>query len=200
MPDAEDRTTVADVNDDENVVQATAGMDAIIYLAMGVSKETASCEEVKPAFDVNVQGLYRFLCHAFKGGAKRFVYASTLSVYRHLWESLPLDETKPADEWQTYGLSKRVGEFICEAAAQEYPDRTVIALRLKAPRNEEQWDASATHNHCYLGPKDSGRLFAAAARFDKPGYYMTQATGDMEGKYHPNTRAFELLGWSPKNE
>ena len=202
---AEDRTIVADVSDDEKVRQAVAGVDAVLYMAMGIGKVTYKVNDIDTAFDVNVRGLYRFLQHSLSSGTTRFVYASTLSVYRHLGSDLPLHEGHPADAWETYGLSKRVGEFICQAATQEYPNSTVVAIRLNFPRNEADWprhryNPELPRNICALGPNDARRLFISAIRLDKPGFHMAQASGDMEDKSYPNKQAHEILGWKPNND
>ncbi|HBG77995.1 MAG TPA: hypothetical protein DDW84_03975 [Phycisphaerales bacterium] len=205
VPGYEDRTIVADVCDEEKVRQAVVGMDAILYLAMGVgNRGKTDVSAIGPAFDVNVCGLYRFLCLSLAGGTKRFVYASTLSVYKN-YHLNTTDENSPADTWHTYGLSKRVGEFICSCAAQEYNSATITAIRLILPRNEKDWpdyrhDPQKPRNGFATGPKDTQRLFSAAVNFDKPGFHLLQASGDMEGKILPNKRVSEMLGWLPKNE
>ena len=203
---AEDRTIIADVDDDEKVSQAVAGMDGILYLAMGVGKKLPTCYEIDAAFDVNVRGLYRFCHHSLKADTKRFVYASTLSVYKNLWQQNRLvNEEVPPDAWDPYGMSKRVGEFMCQAAADEHPAATIIALRLMFPRNAADWpsyryDRQLPSNTCALGPNDTQRLFVAAVNCDRPGFHVMQGTGDMEGQSCPTNRAHQVLGWAPQNE
>ncbi len=206
---AEDRTVVANVSDDEAVRKAVTGIDGIVYLAMGWGKDpvrnTPDCNIIGPAFDVNVQGVYRFLHHGLAGGVKRFVYTSSLSVYHKYCAGKLLDESSPANCWEPYGFSKRVGEFICQSAQQEYPGSTITALRLVMPRNEADWprfryNPQAERNSCGIGPNDLRRLYLAALRYDKPGFHRVQATGDMEGRFFPNTRVYELFGWKPQNE
>ena len=204
----ENRTVLADVGDGEKVRQAVDGVDAIFYLAMGWGKDAKgrpSCSDINPTFDVNISGLYRFLYLSLNAGAKRFVYASTLSVYKNLWDNTVFDENRPVDSWHPYGLSKRVGEFICGCAAQEYDSSCITAIRLIFPRNENDWpnnryDPKKPRNSCATGPKDIQRLFVKAINFDKPGFHLLQASGDMENKFFPNKCVNELLGWLPKNE
>lgn len=202
---AQDRTIIADVGDEEKIRQAVVGMDAILYLAIGVgdrSKKEVSA--IDPAFDVNVRGLYRFLHLSLSGGTKRFIYVSTLSVYKNYLKSIT-DENTPADAWYPYGLTKRAGEFICSCAAQEYDSASIMALRLILPCNENDWpqrryDPQKPRNSFATGPKDTQRLFSAAVNFDKPGFHLLQASGDIENKFLPNKKVNEMLGWLPKNE
>lgn len=204
----EDHTILADVGDEEKVRQAVVGMDAVLYLAMGWGKNAQGhpdVSDINPAFDVNVRGLYRFLYLSLAAGTKRFVYASTLSVYKNLWENTVFDENRPADSWYPYGLSKRVGEFVCNCAAQEYDSACITAIRLIHPRNENVWpknqyDPQKSRNICGTGPKDTQQLFVKAVNYDKPGFHLFQASGDMEGKYFPNNLVNEVLGWLPQNE
>ncbi len=206
----EDRTILADVADEEKVQQAVVGMDAVLYLAMGVGKNTpydkrkSTINEINPAFDVNVRGLYQFLYTSLKAGTKRFVYASTLSVYNNLRDKTVFDEDRPANAWEPYGLTKRVGEFICGCAAQAHDSSCVTAIRLMMPCNETDWpkfkyDLQKPRNGCGIGPDDTRRLFLAAVNFDKPGFHLLQASGDMEGKFYPNNKVKEVLGWLPEN-
>ena len=207
----EDRTVLADVADEEKVRQAVVGMDAVLYLAMGVGQDIPdalkppTCNDINPAFDVNVRGLYRFLLLSLNAGVKRFVYASTLSVYDNLHDKSVFDENRPADAWHPYGLSKRVGEFICGCASEADDSSCITALRLILPRNETDWpkyryDFQKPQNICATGPNDIRRLFLAAVKFDKPGLHILQASGDMEGRFFPNKRVNEVLGWLPENK
>ena len=199
----EDQTILADISDDEQIKQAVVGMETVVYLAMGWNKD--SCNEINPAFDVNVRGLYKALYTSLAAGVKRFIYASTLSVYKNLWAETVLNENIPANSWYPYGLSKRVGEFICSCAAQADESACITAIRLILPKNEQDWpnykyDDQKPRNTCAIGPKDTQRLFTAAIDFYKPGFHLFQASGDMEGKYLPNDRINETLGWLPRNE
>ena len=204
VPGAEDRTVVGSVNDDAAVARAVVGQEALLYLAMGtVNGNRRTVQDIDAAFDVNVQGLYRVLAAALAAGARRVCVASSLSVYRGRLAACT-DETRPADAWDAYGMSKRGGEFICQAAAPHYPDATIVALRLILPRNDADWpasryDPSKERNHFATGPEDIRRLFLKALELDRPGCHIVQATGDVTGTRLPNTRAHDLLGWLPEN-
>lgn len=208
----ENKTITADVCDEEQVKKAVVGVDSVLYLAMGSnifnpdSPHKGDVNEINLAFDVNVRGWYKFLYHGLAAGAKSFVYVSSLSVYNRLWDkSKIVDENVPTDSWHPYGLSKRVGEYICDAATQAYPDACITTLRLILPRSEKDWDAvkydpAKLHNNYATGPNDTRRLFIKAVEFNKPGYHIIQASGDINDEHLPNKVAYELLGWKPNNE
>lgn len=203
VPGAEDRTTIASVTDHDAVKEAVAGRDAVVYLAMGDARKQ---HDHQPSFDVNVQGVYLALRMALKAGVPRFIYTSSLSVY-HL-ESLP----KPADEdaepnnWSTYGVTKRLGEHVCEIAGRRYPEATITALRLMLPFDDRRWErhqagtSKRGKGYCPTGPQDIQRLYLAALALDKPGVHIVQATGDIKGERFKHDRVTELLGWAPRGE
>ncbi|MFA9478348.1 NAD-dependent epimerase/dehydratase family protein [Phycisphaerales bacterium AB-hyl4] len=207
VPGAEDRTFVGDVNDTELVDQAVQDQNALLYLAMGKSEpSTKHPGNTKASFDVNVCGFYQVLRQALKAGVRQVCMASSLSVYKSLInQDFAVDEQIPADHWGPYGFSKRVAEFICQAAVQEYPDASILALRLIHPQNEEGWaeflngDAKPRFR-IRTGPEDTRRLFLKALEFNEPGCHILQATGDMTGERLPNHLVREILGWEPQHQ
>jgi len=207
MPETDGRIIVGDVNDEDAIQQGVEGMEAIVYLAMGIRSGTRrDPTDLDPAFSVNLRGAYRFLDQGLRAGARRFVYASTLSVYKPqtLYGSTTIDENVAADGWGPYSISKRVGEFLCQAAAQEYPDATIIALRLVFPQSDAQWEKLDTQSADVrikkTGPSDLRRLFLLALACDRPGAHIMQATSDMDGIHFSSAHATEVLGWRPQAE
>lgn len=202
IPNSDPSSIVGDVTDVALARQAVEGMDAVVYLAMGSLKDRIA--QVRTSFDVNVQGLYVFLDAAGRAGIRRFVYTSTLSVYQNAHR--PLSEEMPADSWQAYGLSKRLGENICQAAAETFPNMCIVALRLMYPRSEADFPqyrydpARGAENYSALGPNDARRLFLAAIACDKPGAHIVQASGDLQQLRYPHKRVHELLGWLPQGD
>lgn len=203
VPGFESRSIVADVNDQEQIDRAVQGAHAILYLAMGTNlTKPRDVHDIDLAFDVNVQGFYRFASAGLSAGAQSVIYASTLSIYGSLFHEPTLDENLPPDAWDSYGLSKRLGESICLAAGQAYPRATVLALRLIQPKNEHDWAnaerRAGTHSGLHTGPEDTRELFLAALACNKPGTHIVQASGDVTNRILPNNRVFALLGWKPQ--
>jgi nucleoside-diphosphate-sugar epimerase len=210
VPGAEDRTIVADVHDDAAVAKAMAGIEAVAYLAMGkgpnAENPNAAINDITAAFGVNVAGVYRFLAHGLgpDGSLKRFVYASSLSVYHRVKPKRRyVDETVPPDGHYPYAITKRLGEEVCRMTTEKYPHVTIVALRLVLPKADNDWpyeheNKDSLAANCATGPNDMRRLYLAALKFDKPGYFMMQCSGDLTGKKIPNDRAREILGWMPE--
>jgi len=204
VPGAESRTTLGDVNDEAAMAGALDGRDAVVYLAMGYgSSGRRSVNDINAAFDVNLRGWYRTLHIGLERGVRRWVYASSLSVYQN-YRQPRTDESRPADAWDPYGFSKRLAEHVCAAAAQHDPQAVILALRLIMPYTEAERPAlrknpdRAAHAVWFQAPEDMRRLFLAALACDKPGCHIVQTTGDLTGNHLPNTRATELLGWAPR--
>ncbi len=206
------RTILANVNDDAQVNEAVAGMDGVLYMPMGVDPNLTGCAAINtdPSFDVNVKGLYRFLTQAVKAGVGWFCYVSTLSVYQRIYDrDTILTEQEEPDATSPYGMSKRMGEAMCEMYSHGNPQLTMLALRLCHPMNEEGWeqalkrhaDKANAGENCrpWIGthPDSCRQLFAAALHCDKPGYHLIQATGDTQGTHFDHTNAKRILNWEP---
>ncbi len=199
------------VNDDDVLKQALENQDAVIYLAMGVKPGTPTdgplknVDDIDNVFDVNVKGLYRSLYFALQTGVRRFIYTSSINVYHKGFQQTDiLDENVPTGAWYPYGISKRLGEFLCQAAAEHYNDATIIALRLLLPLNDADWQADVKlpvrkHPH-RQGPQDMRRLILASLQCNTPGCHVLLTTGDLRGQRFSNRKAAELLQWIPTGE
>jgi|SRR5882762_4064468 len=69
--------------------------------------------------EVNLAGTIHLLREAASHGSKRFVFASSMSVYGSSPASRPLSENDPAEPDQPYGASKRAIELIGAALAKQ---------------------------------------------------------------------------------
>lgn len=208
VPGAEDRTFVGDLADDGLVTRALTGQQAVLFMAMGQKPgEPRTVDTIDPAFNVNVRDQYRVLSIGLAQGVRHFSHVSSMSVYYPQHRKGRTDETAAPTSFKPYGLSKRLAEYIHAAAAQECPEGTFISLRMNYPRNEEDfkgdytWNsAKGIENICGTGPEDTRRLMVAALNFKTPGHHIFQTTGDLEDIRFPNTKARELLGWSPEGK
>ncbi|HKV61952.1 MAG TPA: NAD(P)-dependent oxidoreductase [Candidatus Acidoferrum sp.] len=67
--------------------------------------------------DVNLTGCFELMRQAVNAKVKRFVFASSMSVYGSFFTSRPLTEDEPAVPDEPYGASKRVVELVGETLA-----------------------------------------------------------------------------------
>ena len=205
IPEAADRSIVGDLNDEAVLLQALAGIDCVVWAAMGTrpGEGAGSCYDTDAAFDVNVRGLYQTLEAMRQAGIARFVYTSSLSVYRSLHDRTrqPITEGYPPDVWHAYGVTKHLGELMGQTWAAQQPGAIFLSLRIVVPRTDEEWPGNEYvpgKSWSSLGPQDLRRLFLAALAFDTPGAHFVQASGDMGGSVCCHERVFNLLGWQPQ--
>ncbi len=199
------RCFVGDVSDEALVNEAVQGMDSVIYLAMGVREGTSNdVSAIAPSFAVNTRGWYHFAWYGVRAGVRHFIYASSMSVIR-LPHARPVTEQREPDDLFCYGMSKQLGEVIGLTIARYCPDATIVLPRMILPLTEQEWQRRHERQESLMspyssGPKDTTRFYLAALAFDQPGAYIFNLSGDRDGAAYPNTRAEELLGWSPRGE
>lgn len=113
------------VTEPASIEAAAAGMDALVHLAAipAFRPEIAPSEFMR----VNVTGTFNVLEAAGKGGVKKVVFASSDSALGFVFrtrpfspEYFPIDEKHPLRPQDPYGLSKLLGEEICQAATRKY--------------------------------------------------------------------------------
>jgi nucleoside-diphosphate-sugar epimerase len=117
------RTAALDVGVAGDFLRLPEAIDAIVHVA-GVSAAAG----VTPAemLKCNVDGARNVLDYARRAGARRIVYASTLSVHGDV-ETDEVTERTPVRDPGLYGASKLVAERLFAEAANEVP---AAAIRL----------------------------------------------------------------------
>lgn len=196
---ADPEVTPVDVTDIASVRAAVAGQDAVVYLAMGQQAPWGAAGGwAESHFDVNVKGLYLTLRAAAEGGVRTAIYASSLSIYEdYLDRGRNLESIEP-DAVDGYGLSKRLGEQVCAAAAREH-GMSVVALRLCGPMPDDQW--RAFDGRCpdvMTAGSDVGAAFLAALQHQRSGFDAFVITGDGDERFISQTHTRTVLGWRPR--
>lgn len=102
----------ADIRDLTAATAAMAGVDCIVHLAARAGVRP-SIEKPLEYQDVNIGGLNVMLEAARARGIKRFVFASSSSVYGNN-KKVPFSEDDPVDHpISPYAATKKAGELIC---------------------------------------------------------------------------------------
>lgn len=112
-----------DIRREADCRQACEDIDVIIHLA-AVSSVPDSIKHPYVTSTVNVGGFINVLHAAKEAGVKRFVYASSCSVYGNE-PSLPKRENSPLCPLTPYALSKQVNELYAMMYGQSYGLETV---------------------------------------------------------------------------
>ena len=185
-----------DVNDPAGVANAVDGMDAVVYMIM---QPLSHYEDIQLNYNLNVKGLHQVLQCAHEAGIRRAVHASSGSVHSYKHDFYPSEEM-PFDGPDVYGLTKQLGERVCEWFCRCH-GMTIFSLRLWTPRARPDWlkvreepipfRAGGTQDN------DVARAFLLALKCQSPGFRPVFISGDYEGRYVDLTRARELLGWEP---
>ena len=199
------RSVIGEVTDPMAARQAVQGMDSILYMPLGIRPGTVKdLSDVRTNLDVHVMGFFLVVSAGFAVGIRRFIYVSSMDVYsgRQVREP-PIRESTPAANFGVYGLSKRMGELVGQAAAQQVEASSVITARLCLPMGDREWEerkprtnANVLSRHP-LGPNDTRRLFLALVAFNRPGFHVVNAAGDPSGESICHAQARDLLGWQP---
>jgi nucleoside-diphosphate-sugar epimerase len=183
------------VTDYESLIEACAGQDALVYLAMGTKRGWGEPRWAAAQFDINCKGLYLTLRAAAEQGVRRVVYASTGSIFDPYCGRLVTDEPDAVD---AYGLSKHLGEVVCRAAVREH-GLDIVALRLIGPMTDQDWTAyNGERAEVMTAASDVASAFLAALRAPIEGFAAAFVSGDHEQVYIDLGPSRALLGWEPK--
>lgn len=174
-----------DVQDIQAVMAALEGCEAVVHLAGIVTDDLV---DMNPdlGFQVNRDATYSIVRAARQAGVRRFIYASSSSVYGSV--DVPATEETPCHPETAYALSKLEGEQV--ALAQNVAGFAVCALR------------SAT---C-MGPSPRMRLDTIVNVFSKQAWFDRRITVHGGDQWRSNVhvedaaRAYQALLDEPRTE
>jgi nucleoside-diphosphate-sugar epimerase len=178
---------------------AVDGVDAVVHCAMAPGRSE------RAAFDVNVTSVHLALVAAHQAGVPHAVHLSSLSVYARVKGRRLPDESVPTDATDRYGLTKRLGEQVCAAAARRF-GLSVNVLRLAFPTPDAVWPAWGRRQPPVLvttpagvpieatAASDLGRAVLAALDY-RNGFHVFTISGDRSAGLWSTTKAQTVLGW-----
>ncbi|MGA1599948.1 MAG: NAD-dependent epimerase/dehydratase family protein [bacterium] len=186
------------LTDPEALRQAVQGMDALIYLAMGI-EEWESWEGIGSAYDVNIKALHFLLKTAAEAGITQAVYCSSMSVYSDLYNRYFPDEEIAPDETALYGFTKWLGEEVCRNASRRW-GMNVNALRLCHPTLKARWLEQTQLGTPTIATTDEDVASAMDAALSlQAGFQAFMISGDYEQKTMSLAKASRMLGWAPQS-
>jgi UDP-N-acetylglucosamine/UDP-N-acetylgalactosamine 4-epimerase len=115
-----------DIRDFETCKKAVSGMDYVFHQA-ALGSVPRSVENPLPTNDININGFLNILSASKEAKVKRFIYASSSSVYGDLPE-LPKTEEKTGRPLSPYAVTKQVNEMYAGVFADLY-QMEIIGLR-----------------------------------------------------------------------
>lgn len=198
-----------DVRDFDLVTGLSYGADSLVYLATGPMTRWGSANTIRQHFDASVTGLHLALTAVHGAGVGHAVYASSMSVHRRTLAGTDElagpnqltrfpDGDSPPDARDFYGLSKRLGEEVCRAAATEWSMDTVC-LRLTLPTPDDEWPrrGSVFEELVSTSATDTAAAVEAALHYRGHGFDTFTISGDTGGRVMNQDRTRRLLGWHP---
>ena len=197
---------VGDATDYDVLRAAVNGVDAVVHCAMGI-RATTTPKGAADAFDVNVKSVHLTLRAMHDAGVPHAVHISSLSVFNDITERT-LDESEKPDATDVYGLTKRLGEQVCEAAAREW-GLSVNVLRLAWPTPDDVWPAWGVGDEepCLRYAADGTPIEATsgtdvghavlAALDHRAGFQVFTISGDRSAQRWSVAKARRVLGWHP---
>ena len=125
-----------DIRDAALVTRSLQGVDVVAHLA-AIASVQLSLQQPLMVWDVNVNGTLTLLEQARQANVRRFVFASSASIYGDQ-QALPLSENLPPRPLSPYAASKLAGEGLCQAYAYAYQLETVAlrAFNVYGPRQD----------------------------------------------------------------
>jgi nucleoside-diphosphate-sugar epimerase len=185
---------------------AMTSVDVLVHCAMG-SGDLDPAEGAAEAYDVNVKSVHLALLAAHEAGVPHAVHISSMSIYHRLLDR-DLDGDEPPDATDLYGLTKRLGEQVCQAAAEEW-GMSVNVLRLTWPTADADWPAWTRFGDRKLLHTGDGTLVEPTAASDlaaavlsavdyRDGCQTFLISGDRSARRWSIDKARRLLGWDPR--
>lgn len=204
------------ITDPVALAAALEGCDSFINLVMrypgphGGGGVEQSIELIQAQYSVNTVGLHLLLYTAQLRGIAGGVHTSTMTVHdrnttRWFWE----EEGVPRESAGVYGLTKGLGEQICEYFSR-YFRMNLVALRITGPRSRDAYlgerrarPADYDGAMYVTDEEDLARAYLAALDVVSVGHSRFDAffiAGDEEGKVHNLSKAKRVLGWEPQSQ
>jgi UDP-glucose 4-epimerase len=121
-PDAPWRHVIDDLSSRARLVelQKTEAFTHVIHCG-GVSGPMVMADDPAAVIDVNVTGSINLLQAALQGGAKSFLYCSSVSAVGNFYETTPIGDDHPLRPTTTYGCSKAAMDMVLRGLWKRVP-------------------------------------------------------------------------------
>jgi nucleoside-diphosphate-sugar epimerase len=117
-----------DISDEETCRKACQGVSCVFHEA-ALGSVQRSVDDPLTTHRVNATGTLNMLWAAKEAGVKRFIYASSSSVFGNIFsnpeEVIPKEETHPTHPESPYAATKLMGELYCRIFSRIYGLETV---------------------------------------------------------------------------
>lgn len=119
------KVITGDIRDKDTVAKCVGDCDAVFHLA-AMNRAQRSIDNPLEANDVNVNGTLNLLEESRNRGVKKFVFASSSSVYGNPTDDKPRKEDSFRKPIHPYGVGKLAGEEYCRVYHDLFSLNTII--------------------------------------------------------------------------
>jgi UDP-glucose 4-epimerase len=125
-----------DITSPQSMLDATKGVDIVFHMA--ADPLVTSCEKnPEKAFRTNVYGTRNVLEACKENGVKWLLFPSSVHVYGEL-RNLPVDEEHPLNPTNVYGITKLLGEELCQIYRRYFPITVMRFFNIYGPGQEKR--------------------------------------------------------------
>lgn len=153
--------------DEAAVEEAVRGVDVVIHTGEP-PKDLPAGEPAREEalLDLATRGTHKLYTAAVEAGVRRFVYGSTLEIFRTYPDTVFVSEFhRPLPTPEANSMTRYLGEMTSREFARDLPV-TVTTLRLGKMVYEEEV-AAENRDLMWLDWRDAARTFRAAAALDR---------------------------------
>ena len=197
--DADDETVVSDLSNFEDMVEAGAGVDAIVHLGIASTKPGYPRSRYNQMImDTNIQGTYNIFESARINNVPNVIFASSNAV-TGLYEQEGIYTTwdMPPRPRDFYGVSKAFGE----AMARHYHDlygMSVFCIRIcNFPNTDEVGQVYEPGMNRWLSARDMAELTACCIEAPRSQFGIFYGVSKGAEKKWDISNAKEQVGWEP---
>lgn len=191
-----------DIRDEKTVNRAMRNIDYVLHQA-ALRSVPRSVENPQEFNSVNIEGTLNCLLAARNAGVKRFVLASSSSIYGNT-KKFPQKEIDPPMPVSPYAVSKLAGEYYCQVFSKTYGLSTIslryfnvfgprqdpkskyaavipkfIISALKGESLEVHWDGKQSRDFTYVSNVVHANILAAKAKNPKEYVYNVACGGSI---------------------
>jgi uronate dehydrogenase len=199
--DPGDQVVVGDVADFQVMLEATAGVDAIVHLALAkVSRGMTAAQRARQTIDVDVRGVYNIYEAARLNRVPTVVFASTNHVTGlNEQDGIVSTPDAPVRPDSIYGAGKAFGEALGRLYADRYGVR-VFCLRIANFNGKDEpgryYEPGMAR---WLSPRDLAQLVWRCIESELRWGIFYGVSGGAARKWDLSN-ARELLGYEPQDD